>query len=649
MAERIDRNDVDAAGDAGASVASSSDSGIAAGVAMALGKVRPGSKLPSEAAEFLKEQTDLIRIQKEHLHEQRQVILSRLRLGRWKDRVTLGLQALTALVGLAIAAAVVILAWQAHEDHGVTIEAFTVPPDLAQRGLTGQVVASRLLGRLADLQAKTASSRPASSYANDWGDDIKVEIPETGVSIGELSRYLRNWLGSETRITGDVVRTSTGIAVTAQAGASAGSTFEGSDADLTRLIQQMAEAIYQQTQPYRYAAYLASEGKADEAMAAYIRLADDSDAATSDRAWAYLGWATLLFQRNDPRSALAPVSEAIQLDPKIDSAYAIRQNVNYELGRWEAALADLRTELRVLESGRAEGFSPQAARAKDDFVRNALLSQDKGDYALAVAAVERLPLTLSLEGGGSFASRDLLVEMLARDHDVSGALRQLPVGSSPILEARLDDAVALDDWQTALNLIDQQPASYRSEPLVQADQASFLAHLGRIDQARAVVAPTPLDCIACLVSRGEIAAHAGGRTAADRWFSEAVRQAPSPLNYLPWGRSLLMLGDPDAAIVALKQAHRLGPHFADPLEVWGEALMAKRDDAGAISKFTEADKDAPKWGRDHLRWGEALMLSGRYAEARAQYQIANGLDLSVGDRAALNVLLARTATGPLHG
>ncbi|HEX4097880.1 MAG TPA: hypothetical protein VHX64_14225, partial [Caulobacteraceae bacterium] len=65
--------------------------------------------------------------------------------------------------------------------------------------------------------------------------------------------------------------------------------------------------------------------------------------------------------------------------------------------------------------------------------------------------------------------------------------------------------------------------------------------------------------------------------------------------------------------------------------------------------FAEADKDAPKWGRNHLRWGEALMLSGRYAEARAQYQIAEGLDLSAGDRAALNVLLARTATGPLHG
>ncbi len=77
--------------------------------------------------------------------------------------------------------------------------------------------------------------------------------------------------------------------------------------------------------------------------------------------------------------------------------------------------------------------------------------------------------------------------------------------------------------------------------------------------------------------------------------------------------------------------------------------MAKGDPAGAVAKFAEADKGAPSWGRNHLRWGEALMLAGRYREARSQYEVANGLDLSKADRAALDVLLARTASGPLHG
>jgi hypothetical protein len=48
-------------------------------------------------------------------------------------------------------------------------------------------------------------------------------------------------------------------------------------------------------------------------------------------------------------------------------------------------------------------------------------------------------------------------------------------------------------------------------------------------------------------------------------------------------------------------------------------------------------------------WGEALMLSGHYAEARAQYETAKDLDLSAADGAAVKLLLARTASGPLHG
>ena len=77
--------------------------------------------------------------------------------------------------------------------------------------------------------------------------------------------------------------------------------------------------------------------------------------------------------------------------------------------------------------------------------------------------------------------------------------------------------------------------------------------------------------------------------------------------------------------------------------------MRKGDFADAAAKFAKAAPYAPRWGHNHLLWGEALMLAGRYAEARAQYETASGLDLSRPDRAALNLLLARTASGPLHG
>ncbi len=128
-----------------------------------------------------------------------------------------------------------------------------------------------------------------------------------------------------------------------------------------------------------------------------------------------------------------------------------------------------------------------------------------------------------------------------------------------------------------------------------------------------------------------------------------ARSPSIPFASAEHGKLLFDRGDMDGAVAEFAKAHRLSPHFADPLELWGEALVRKGDFSGATGKFSQAAESAPRWGRNHMMWGEALMLSGRYAEARRQYGIANGLDLSKPDRAALDVLLARTAEGRLHG
>jgi tetratricopeptide (TPR) repeat protein len=640
MAEHGPEAEVTQAAEAGTAPALEPSSATA--ISLALGRTDLGARSDPDATEFLREQTRMLRLQMEHLHEQRQLVLSRLRWGRFSDRVKAALQLMTGLVGLFIVVAIGAMAWGAHEDHGVAIEAFSVPPDLAQRGLTGQVVASKLLDRLAELQARTVTGRPASTYANDWGGDIKVEIPETGVSIGELNRYLRQWLGSETRISGEVVRTPAGLAVTARAGANSGATFEGADAELDSLVQKSAEAIYRQTQPYRYAVYLASHGRSDEAIAAYAGLARSGNA--EEQAWAYTGWATLLLQRRDFAQALAKATRALELDPRIDPAQPIQGLAFNAMGRKGDVLAQLRTQLRLLESGRAKGISPEGARLMRDYVKGGLIPFCLGDFTTTIATLSRMSGTIDFEGiGGAYSLRANLFAALLGSYDVSGARRVL--GRPPDPSEQSDIAFALEDWANASNTTDAA-----KPPDFWARKALLLARLGRLAEAEAAIAPTPLDCADCLMARGTIRGRAGDRKGADRWFAEASRRmGAAPNAYQAWGQSLLELGDPDAAIAKLKQAHRLGPRWADPLELWGEALMAKGDWAGAIGKFAEADKDAPRWGKTHLHWGEALLRSGRYREARAQFEAANGMDLSRPDRAALDVFLNRTARGPLHG
>jgi tetratricopeptide (TPR) repeat protein len=104
---------------------------------------------------------------------------------------------------------------------------------------------------------------------------------------------------------------------------------------------------------------------------------------------------------------------------------------------------------------------------------------------------------------------------------------------------------------------------------------------------------------------------------------------------------LLAKGDADAAIAEFKQANEKGPHFADPLEMWGEALMQKHRSDLALAKFEEADKYAPRWARLHLKWGEALFYAGKPDEAKKQFAIAAGLDLSQSDKTVLTNWMSR--------
>jgi tetratricopeptide (TPR) repeat protein len=637
MAERIEEPEAQAATEAGADPISA-----AAAMAIGLRKGRAGQKSDPEFDAFLKMQTDLLRIQKEHLHEQRELILSRLRWGRFSDRMKAAIQVLTVLVGLAVATVLGVLAWQAHEDHGVAIEAFSVPPDFAQKGLTGQVIAGQVLDRLAQLQAQTVTARPASTYANDWGEDIRVVIPETGVSIGELNRWLKQWLGSATRISGEVVRTPSGIAVTVRARAAAGRRFEGPEADLDRLIQQASEDVYAQTQPYRHAVYLQSSGRTAEAQREYARLAEDGSA--EDRPWALGTWGMSLVYESDYRDAAEKGREAIQAAPDLFVGYRTAYSAEQALSHREAVLAILRQAKRRLR-----------VRGAGAFPAESLIARELGDFRAAEAKAP--PGPLDVEG----IARQLAIPTVralgrAQEHDVSGARAALAridpaTGEQSSMRPSAVEAACryfLEDWTGVIAL---PPRSGRDTTLTPGRAFVYsLAKLGRLQEAQALLAAMPQDCDDCVLARGMVAAVAHDWTEADRRFAEVTLRAPSsPFAPMEWGRALLAKGDIDGAIEKLAEAHRRSPHFADPTELWGEALLKKGDLGHAVAKFHAADQYAPRWGRNHMLWGEALMLQGRYREARAQYEMANGLDLSKPDRAALDVLLARTASGVLHG
>jgi Flp pilus assembly protein TadD len=659
MAERIEEPEAEAP-----EPSASGAAGLAAAMAAALGRRKGAAKSDPELDSFLREQTRLARLQTEHLHEQREVILARLRLGRWKDRASLALQGATALVGLAIAVAVGVMAWSASREHGVVIEAFSVPPDLAARGLTGQVVAGKFLDDLQRMQDQTVTRRAPSTYANNWSGEAKVEIPETGVSIGELHRLLVDWLGRNTRIEGGVYRTSQGLAVAARAVALPAVDQTGAETDLDALIQAAAEDVYAKTQPYRYGIYLDEKGDLKNVQRAAVQFQELSRAGSpEDRMWSYIGLGDTQQLQGDFRAAFDTYAAGIAAYSHFPLYYGLQSRIEYLYrGHDERALADVRTGRELLKKYSRSYLKPGAGTVVGENY-DAIEANLLGDYAeVAVSSVR----DYDRGSTGSEVRLNALVGAALDHASLSAVLARAPAprDARQTLTATADEgaallthAFAMGDWAGvvdayhALDLTQIAPGDRLTRTLFASRLAAIAeARLGHFAQAQALIATTPLDCYRCVDARGVIASAAGDWAGADRWFAEAEHMAPSlPFAYADQAQSRLARGDVPGAITLLQTAYAKSPHYADGLELWGEALARRGDYAGAAAKFAKADRHAPQWGHNHLRWGEALMLSGRYVEARAQYEAANGMDLSKPDRAALEVLLARSATGRLHG
>jgi tetratricopeptide (TPR) repeat protein len=624
-----------------------------------------GAASREKADTFLDEQIDVLRLQKAKLKKEHVAIdheialnLSHLRFRRLGDFSKFALETAAGLLVVGVLFALTAVCWDAANDRSLVIDAFTVPPDMAEKGLSGEVVASSLLDRLVAIQDETSSARAPDTYASNWGNDVKVEIPNTGISVNEAYRALVGWLGHQTHISGEVYHTTKGIAVVARVRGHAGARFEGRDTDLDQLVSRAAESIYQETQPYRYAVYVTDvRGEAARGEALMKELA--LNGAGADRPWALSVWGEDVSADDNMPLALALTHKAYELAPNIPlMAFNVVQ-MDATAAHDEDELAMARATVRTDAGSGALLVAPDSAVTLNLAGRETI-EEELGDFLAAIADDQRL-----LEGPDydnvHLAAFYIRPTNLVFVHDVTGSRKALGRGSDADMEVKSAIGFGWDlsnyfmpqfmvfaeegEWKAArAHLEDLQRLPVIHALLSQASNRTQLypwlalaeAQTGDMDKALALIGRSPLDCYLCLRLRGRIDGTKGNAAGADYWFARAVSAAPSiPFAYSEWGAELLREGQYDAAIEKFREANLKGPHFADPLEMWGEALMAKNRSDLALSKFEDADKYAPRWGRLHLKWGEALFYAGKKDEAQKRFAIAAGLDLSTADRTVL--------------
>ncbi|WP_298098363.1 tetratricopeptide repeat protein [Brevundimonas sp.] len=598
-------------------------------------------------AALMREQIDVAREEANLSREQ----IGLARNERFRNRIKAVRDIAIAVVVLLLAAGVIGFVWNARQASGLVIQPLSTPPDLAQRGLDSRAVSSQLLDRLNRLQAETDSIRAANTYANNWQGDVSVEIPSTGVSIGELDHWLRGTLGRETVISGEVTRAGESLSMKVRTPAGGGRTIVSPTGDLDALVQGAAEAIYEMTQPYRYAIYLRGAGRRDEGLAVLRKLA--ASGAPLDRAYANLGLGVDLDRQGYFDQGMVRYRRALEIDPDFAPAENNLAAIYDMVGDTERALASSNRLVRILNGPGRRVLQPGPAEVTE-IVNRAFIADYQGDAAAAAdlvgtlagkqeyaGIVQAAPLhqaSLLVAAHDLGRARRVLVDVgvasAVQSYRITGVYYDLSIPTADLLIARELWPQALAELQAWEGLVSRPDHVAQIPIVIWPRMAEVMARMGRLDEAVALVGRTPTDCYPCLTARARIAELAGDRPAADRWSAEARRQGPSlPFAFAERGQMLMARGDVAGAIDFYELAIERGPRWADPQKYWGDALMARGDAAGAIRKYRAAADRAPQWGALHLAWGRALEAQGRRDQAREKYEEAARLDLSATDRA----------------
>jgi len=558
-----------------------------------------------KTAIFLDRQSLLLETQREHLRDEHALRMAHLRnqlreegLRRLGLRLRVGFQLFLVLIATVIGLAAAIMIHDAVTSRRVVIEPFHTPPTLAARGIDGTVVAAMLLDDLSGLQDA------ARGLTSAWTGNIKLEVPETGISVDEISRLLRERFGHDVHIDGDLVETTPGgLSLTVRGNGVPPKTFEGSAAELARLAVVAAEYVYSRSQPGRWASYLTIHGRNEEAIA-FCKNAVGS-AEPADRAILLSRWAVAISNSGGSiRESLGLERAAVKLQPDLWNSHNNIINglilLADEEGAWKAG-----KEMLKIAGGRP-GRAPEIYFQNWDALTWNLLPWLAG--AIADAEFNA--------GVGSqiVSSGPIIADVYARLHDseaVEFALKT--AGEDPddlggnALAHNVRGRMALEGGDTATAVTELEafgtafanPSVSTENPGYQCWIAPAEEAAGHPDKADALLksAGTYVDCYRF---RADILDGRGNWPGAQKAYAEAVALAPDlPAAYYSWGVALAKHGDAAGAVAKLKVANQKGPHWADPLKAWGDVLAKEGKIKDALGKYDEAMKYAPNWKQLH--------------------------------------------------
>jgi tetratricopeptide (TPR) repeat protein len=573
---------------------------------VAMDSARFDPNLSHRAAEYLDSQRELTVLTIKHFDHERVLALEQSKLSilaakrkAISDRLRIALQIVLAFIPLFLVAGIAFLVYGAVTSRSVVVDAFQAPAALAPSGITGEVVASGVLDELQKLQNATRSVGLLSTRSA-WSSDVKIEVPETGVSIGEIDRLLRLHLGRDIHIDGDLIQSPTGgLQLTVRGEGVPPQTFSGGAADLNKLTAQAAEYIYGRSQPYEYLMYLQDQNRLPEAVefanGAYLRASDDvlrSQLANQ--------WGNALAGLNKPAESAEKYRLAIALQPFY---WAPRSNLVSAIAATEGEEAAWRESRAFLQAAAA---APKKQQPRLSVLSNP--AQMTWDLPLLLASLLDDSSRNNGAGAVSITDQPLIAIAYAMLHDPAEATRYLSLSDPSAPETQevaliipVLQATATNNPSAAAGNADAFWKLWLANPQLQVGDdnpciaALSLGMAGNTTESDAIfqrLGPWSR----CTAAHGQILEHQGNLAAAQAMWAGGIRTAPDlPFVYMARGLSEINRGDLHAAEADLRKASANAPHFADPLKDYGDLLAREGRWEAALAKYDQALKYAPAW------------------------------------------------------
>ncbi|HEX3982361.1 MAG TPA: hypothetical protein VHX12_01585, partial [Acidisoma sp.] len=266
------------------------------------------------AAAFLLTHKRLVEAQIAYLPEEKELATRAALLKRKSDMLRVFTQIAFFAIGLAIAGGVIAMWWSAISSRSVVVREFTAPTSLTANGLTGKVAATKILDVLLSMQSATRTTAAAEKITDAWTDSIEVGLPETGVTISQMSDLLHRLFGNDVHLDGALVQSGDSYSLSIRGDDISPAIFTGTRDDLDKMFRKAAEYVFGAAQPLLFATYLIDEGRVDHAtnfiQANFSRFGDSDRAALANL------WGEALLLQNDPAGAVDRFRLALQVNPR---------------------------------------------------------------------------------------------------------------------------------------------------------------------------------------------------------------------------------------------------------------------------------------------------------------------------------------------